>query len=87
MASVATPFNWRGSVDDRFARVAFLLQDSPSALFSATYPNNRTCKKVVAIDIDEERLKICQHNAKVYGVFDRIEFVLGDYLSLIPTLR
>eukprot|EP01102_Stenamoeba_stenopodia_P009005 TRINITY_DN2641_c0_g1_i3.p1 TRINITY_DN2641_c0_g1~~TRINITY_DN2641_c0_g1_i3.p1 ORF type:complete len:505 (+),score=163.31 TRINITY_DN2641_c0_g1_i3:32-1516(+) len=46
----------------------------------------RTCKKVIAIDIDEERLKMCQHNAKVYGVYDRIEFIHGDYLSLIPKL-
>jgi len=42
---------------------------------------------VIAIDIDEERLELSKHNARVYGVFDRIEFILGDYLSLIPTLR
>ncbi|CAG8502137.1 17794_t:CDS:2 [Racocetra fulgida] len=28
-----------------------------------------------------------KHNAMIYGVADRIEFILGDYLELIPRLK
>jgi len=33
------------------------------------------------------RLACCRHNAKVYGVAERMEFVLADYYRLIPRLR
>lgn len=46
-----------------------------------------TCERVIAIDIDPVRLACARHNAKVYGVADRIEFILGDYITLIPRLR
>ncbi len=46
-----------------------------------------TCERVIAIDIDPTRLAMAQHNAQVYGVADRIEFILGDYLTLIPRLK
>jgi hypothetical protein len=46
-----------------------------------------TCERVIAIDINPERLAMAKHNAEVYGVADRIEFILGDYLTLIPTLK
>ena len=42
---------------------------------------------VVAIDIDRERLDLARHNATVYGVVDRIEFLQGDFLQLAPRLR
>jgi trimethylguanosine synthase len=31
-------------------------------------------------------LKLARHNAEVYGVADRIEFILGDYVSFAKTL-
>ncbi|KAL2095329.1 hypothetical protein ACEWY4_010048 [Coilia grayii] len=46
-----------------------------------------TGKRVIAIDIDGGRLSLAQHNARVYGVADRIEFVQGDFLELAPRLR
>lgn len=41
---------------------------------------------VLAIDIDAHRLDMARHNAVVYNVVDRIDFVQGDFLQLAPTL-
>lgn len=46
-----------------------------------------TCHRVIAIDIDPVRLMCAKHNAKIYGVEDRIEFICGDYMTLIPRLK
>ncbi|XP_056912277.1 trimethylguanosine synthase isoform X2 [Takifugu flavidus] len=46
-----------------------------------------TGKRVLAIDINAERLNLAQHNARVYNVADKIEFVQGDFLQLAPRLR
>lgn len=46
-----------------------------------------TGKRVIAIDIDPVRLALAQHNAEVYGVGNRIEFLRGDFLQLAPGLR
>ena len=29
----------------------------------------------------------CRHNARVYGVEERIEFIVGDFFSVVPSLR
>lgn len=42
---------------------------------------------VIAVDIDPVKLELARHNAGVYGVSDRIEFILGDYLLVAPTLK
>lgn len=42
---------------------------------------------VLAIDIDPVRLDLARHNATVYCVADRIDFVQGDFLQLAPRLR
>uniref|UniRef100_A0A4W6C4E4 Trimethylguanosine synthase n=1 Tax=Lates calcarifer TaxID=8187 RepID=A0A4W6C4E4_LATCA len=46
-----------------------------------------TGQRVLAIDIDPVRLNLARHNATVYGVADRIEFLQGDFLQLAPRLR
>ncbi|KAF9355368.1 Trimethylguanosine synthase [Mortierella sp. AD094] len=46
-----------------------------------------TCHRVIAIDIDPVRLMCARHNARIYGVEDRIEFICGDYMTLIPRLK
>nr|XP_033507275.1 trimethylguanosine synthase isoform X2 [Epinephelus lanceolatus] len=43
--------------------------------------------RVLAIDIDPVRLDLAQHNATVYSVSDRIDFLQGDFLQLAPHLR
>ncbi|XP_010889672.2 trimethylguanosine synthase [Esox lucius] len=46
-----------------------------------------TGKRVLAIDIDPVRLALAQHNARVYNVAERIDFVQGDFLRLAPRLQ
>ena len=46
-----------------------------------------TCERVIAIDIDASKIEMARHNAGVYGVVDRIEFIVGDYLQLAPFLK
>ena len=42
---------------------------------------------MIAIDIDPVKIEYARHNAEVYGVADRIHFILGDYLKVAPTLK
>lgn len=42
---------------------------------------------VTAIDIDEKRLDLAKHNAKVYGVEDRITFIHGDFMKIGKSLK
>jgi methylase of polypeptide subunit release factors len=46
-----------------------------------------TCERVVAIDVDPRKLELARKNARVYGVEDRIEFILGDALKLMDSGR
>ncbi|XP_051809311.1 trimethylguanosine synthase isoform X1 [Acanthochromis polyacanthus] len=46
-----------------------------------------TGKRVLAIDIDAIRLDMARHNAAIYRVADRIDFLQGDFLQLAPRLR
>lgn len=46
----------------------------------------KTCRKVIAIDIDPVKVKMAKHNASVYGVADKIEFIVGNYIDLADTL-
>ncbi|KAF5379482.1 hypothetical protein D9615_006637 [Tricholomella constricta] len=41
----------------------------------------KTCQRVIALDTSPTRLALARHNAQIYGVADRIEFILSDYLS------
>jgi hypothetical protein len=43
--------------------------------------------EVVAIEINENRLAMARHNAMLYGVADRIEFIVGDACRLLPELN
>jgi len=42
---------------------------------------------VIAIDIDPYKIKLARHNAKIYGVADKIEFIVGDFFHLAPKLK
>ncbi|XP_029647985.1 trimethylguanosine synthase isoform X1 [Octopus sinensis] len=46
-----------------------------------------TCQYVIAIDIDPVKVGYAQHNAELYGVADRIEFIVGDFLQVVPHLN
>ena len=42
---------------------------------------------VIAIDIDPVKIAYARRNAEIYEVEDRIEFILGDYFHVMPTLK
>mmetsp|Transcript_11360 Transcript_11360/g.22202 ORF Transcript_11360/g.22202 Transcript_11360/m.22202 type:complete len:480 (+) Transcript_11360:63-1502(+) len=46
-----------------------------------------TCERVIAIEIDRAKLEMARHNARVYGVDDRIEFIHGDALQILHMLE
>ena len=46
-----------------------------------------TCERVIAIDIDPIKIEYAKHNASVYGVSDRIEFIVADFLKIAPYLK
>jgi len=46
----------------------------------------KTCNYVIAIDIDPEKIRLAKKNAKIYGVEDRIEFICGDMLQVVPQI-
>ena len=46
----------------------------------------QTCEHVIAVENDETRLRLARHNAAIYGVADRIEFILGDFIQFAETL-
>ncbi|XP_050411381.1 trimethylguanosine synthase [Patella vulgata] len=45
------------------------------------------CERVIAIDLDPVKIDLARRNACVYGVEDRIQFIIGDYLTLAPSLK
>lgn len=47
----------------------------------------KTCKRVIAIDIDEKKIEMAKHNASIYGVNDKIDFIVGDYFQLASSLK
>ena len=42
---------------------------------------------MIAIDIDPHKIEAARHNARIYGVEDRIQFIVGDFFEVIPTLN
>ena len=46
-----------------------------------------SCERVIAIDIDPHKIEQARHNAAVYGVQDRIEFIVGDFFTVLPRLK
>jgi trimethylguanosine synthase len=40
---------------------------------------------VIALDTSPTRLDLARHNAQIYGVADRIEFILTDYIAFANT--
>jgi trimethylguanosine synthase len=43
----------------------------------------RTGRRVVTVELDPERLEMARHNARVYGVEERIRFIHGDTREVI----
>lgn len=47
----------------------------------------KTCRKVIAIDIDPKKIEMAKHNAGIYGVDHCIEFIVGDFFVLAESLK
>ena len=47
----------------------------------------KTCDKVVAIDIDPIKIDAAKNNAKIYGVENKIEFIVGDFFQVAPSIK
>jgi len=47
----------------------------------------RSGKRVIAIDNDEDRLGMARRNAALFGVGDAIDFLYGDTLEILPSLK
>jgi predicted RNA methylase len=45
------------------------------------YKFSKYCKKVYAIDIDQNKINITKNNAKVYDCPENIEYIKGDFLK------
>lgn len=42
---------------------------------------------VIAIDINPQKIEYAQHNASIYGVNDRIDFLVGDFFQMACHLK
>lgn len=42
---------------------------------------------MIAIDIDPKKIEMAKHNATVYGVADKIEFIIADFLTLSNSIK
>eukprot|EP01135_Chromosphaera_perkinsii_P010194 Nk52_evm60s2039 gene=Nk52_evmTU60s2039 len=45
------------------------------------------CEKVIAIDISIQKIQCAKNNARVYGVEDKIVFMVGDFMKIAPFLK
>ncbi len=45
-----------------------------------------TCDRVIAVDIDINKINMARNNARVYGVEHKIEFIVGDFFQVVPHL-
>ena len=43
-----------------------------------------TCNMTIVTDISMTRLLLAKHNAQVYGVANKLDFVCGDFLKMAP---
>ncbi|KAL4120289.1 hypothetical protein QTP88_013008 [Uroleucon formosanum] len=43
--------------------------------------------KVIAMDIDPEKILLAKHNSIIYEVFDKIEFIIGDFFTMANQIK
>lgn len=57
-------------------------------LFHINYVNSFSrCKHVIAVDIDPQKIDCAHNNASIYGVNDRIDFIVCDFVHIAPHLK
>jgi len=42
---------------------------------------------VIAVDIDPKKIELAKHNASIYGVDQKIEFIVGDFFEMENKIR
>ncbi|KAK4401898.1 Trimethylguanosine synthase [Sesamum angolense] len=47
----------------------------------------KVCHRVVAVDVDPNKVQLAFHNAKIYGVEDYIDFIVGDFFPACTFLK
>ncbi|CAI6369485.1 unnamed protein product [Macrosiphum euphorbiae] len=47
----------------------------------------RLFDKVIAVDIDEDKTMMAKQNARIYGVLEKIEFVVADFFKLANQIK
>ena len=57
----------------------FSLHDISTKVLSSKQPF--PANVVIAIDVDPVKINCAKHNAKIYGVLDKIQFVSGDFFD------
>lgn len=56
-----------------------------ASLLAYRFLTFRGTSPVIALDTSITRLALARHNAQIYGVADRIEFILTDYVAFAKT--
>jgi len=51
--------------------------------FALAHPDVR----VIAVDIDPVKIELAKNNAAVYGVLNQIEFIVGNFMEVVPHLK
>jgi len=46
-----------------------------------------TCGRVIAVDIDKDKIAMARHNSRVYGVEHKIDFIVGDFFQVVPYIK
>ncbi|XP_060858007.1 uncharacterized protein LOC132935463 isoform X1 [Metopolophium dirhodum] len=46
-----------------------------------------TSNLVIAVDIDPYKIKLARNNAEIYGVADKIEFIVGNFFEICSMLK
>ena len=42
---------------------------------------------VIAFDLNPTRIEMARENARIYGVEDRIQFIVGDFMQHAPFIK
>ena len=46
-----------------------------------------SCERFLDIDIDLAKIELARNRARVYGIADRINVIVGDFFQVMPTLK
>ena len=47
----------------------------------------RTCRRVISIELNEQRLRMLKHNSTLYKVDHKIDCICGDSTKLLPSMK